>query len=54
MESSGEKCPNFVSQSSSSSVGAFFRKEDGLVFCYDVDGLMDALRIKHDPREWRL
>jgi len=24
------------------------------VFCYDVDGLMNALRIKHDPPEWRL
>jgi hypothetical protein len=30
----------------------FFRKEDELVFCYDVDGLMNALRIKHDPQEW--
>jgi hypothetical protein len=33
---------------------SFFRKEDDLVFCYDVDGLMNALRIKHDPHEWRL
>jgi len=32
----------------------FFRKEDDLVFCYDVDGLMNALGIKHDPQEWRL
>jgi len=32
----------------------FFRKEDDLVFCYDVDGMMNALRIKHDPQEWRL
>jgi len=24
------------------------------VFCYDVDGLMDALGIKHDPQEWRI
>jgi hypothetical protein len=32
----------------------FFRKEDDLVFCYDVDGLMNALRIKHDPQVWRL
>jgi len=29
----------------------FFRKEDDLVFCYDVDGLMNALGIKHDPQE---
>ena len=28
----------------------FFRKEYDLVFCYDVDGLMNALGIK----EWRL
>ena len=28
----------------------FFRNEDDLVFCYDVDGL----GIKHDPQEWRL
>jgi len=32
----------------------FFRKEEGLVFCYDVDGLMNALGIKHEPQEWRL
>jgi len=24
------------------------------VFCYDVNGLMNALGIKHDPQEWRL
>jgi len=24
------------------------------VFCYDVDGLMNALGIKHDLQEWRL
>jgi hypothetical protein len=32
----------------------FFRKEDDLVFCYDVDGLLNALGIQHDPQEWRL
>jgi len=32
----------------------FFRKEDDLSFCYDVDGLMNALGIKHCPQEWRL
>jgi len=26
---------------------SLFRKEDDLVFCYDVDGLMNALGIKH-------
>ena len=31
-----------------------FRKEEDLVFCYDVDGLINALRIKHGPQEWRL
>jgi hypothetical protein len=29
----------------------FFRKEDDLVLIYYVDGLMDALRIKHYPQE---
>ena len=24
------------------------------MFCYDVDDLMNALGIKHDPQEWRL
>ena len=24
------------------------------MFCYDVDGLMNTLEIKHDPQEWRL
>jgi len=32
----------------------FFKKEDVLVFYYDVGGLMDALGIIHDPQEWRL
>ena len=32
----------------------FFRKEDDLVFCYDVDGLMNDHGIKHDRQEWRL
>jgi len=54
MKSSREKCPSFFVPLSSSAVGAFFRKEDGLVFCYDVDGLMNALGIKYDPQEWRL
>jgi len=27
----------------------FFRKEYDLVFCYNVDDLMNALGIKHDP-----
>ena len=53
MEYSREKCPNFVSQSPSA-VGTFFRKEDDLVFCYDVDGLMNGFGIEHDPQEWRL
>ena len=54
MESSREKCPNFFVSRSSAAVGAFFRMEYGPVFCYDVDGLMNALGIKHDPQEWRL
>ena len=54
MESSREKCPNFFVSQSSSAVGDFFRKEDDLVFCYDIDGLTNALGIKHDPQEWRL
>jgi hypothetical protein len=28
----------------------FFRKEDELVFCYDVDGMIKSLGIKHDPQ----
>jgi len=35
------------------SVITFFKKEDNSVFCYDVDSLMNALGIKHDPQEWR-
>jgi len=54
MESSREKCPNFFYSQSSSAVGAFFRKEGDLVFCYDVDGLVNALGMKQDPQEWRL
>ena len=54
MGSSREKCPNLFVSQSSSVVGAFFRKEDDLGFCYDVEGLLNALGIKHDPQEWRL
>jgi hypothetical protein len=54
MESSREKCPNFFVSQSSSAADAFFRKEDDLVFCYDVNGLMNVLGIKHDLQEWRL
>ena len=32
----------------------YFSKEDDLVFCSDVEGLLNALGIKHDPQEWRL
>jgi len=32
----------------------FFRKEFDLVFCYEVNGLMNVLGIKHDLQEWRL
>ena len=31
-----------------------FTKEDDPVFCFNVDCLMNALGIKHDPQEWRL
>jgi len=54
MESSLENCPNFFVSQSSSAVGAFFRTENDLVFCYGVDGLMNALGIKHEQEEWRL
>jgi hypothetical protein len=29
----------------------FFRKEDDLVFCYDVNGLMNTLGIKYDTQD---
>jgi hypothetical protein len=29
----------------------FFRKEDDFLLCYDVDGLMKALGIKHDHKK---
>jgi len=54
MESFREKYPNLFFSQSSSAICAFFRKEDDLVFCYDVDDLMNALGIKYDPQEWRL
>ncbi|GBL77771.1 hypothetical protein AVEN_210980-1 [Araneus ventricosus] len=31
----------------------FFKKEESLVFCSDIDGLL-KLRIAHEPNEWRL
>jgi hypothetical protein len=32
----------------------FFKMEGSLVTCNDVDGLMGALNINHNPEEWRL
>ena len=32
----------------------FFMKEGNLVFCSNIDDLMNALQITHDPQEWRL
>jgi hypothetical protein len=32
----------------------FFRKEDDLVFCYNADGMTNALGIKHNSQEWQL
>ncbi|KAK1803855.1 hypothetical protein P4O66_003802 [Electrophorus voltai] len=32
----------------------FFRKVDKLVFCSDVNSLLNVLGIQHDPQEWRL
>ena len=32
----------------------FFLMEGDLVYCNDIDGLMVALRVTHDPDEWRL
>ena len=54
MEFSREKCPNFFVSQSPLAFGAFFAKEDDLVFCYNVDGLINDLGINYDPQEWRL
>lgn len=32
----------------------FFKKEDSICYCVDVDELMNHLGMKHDPSEWRL
>lgn len=32
----------------------FFRKEGNLVFCLDIEGLMNALDITYYPEEWGL
>ena len=54
MESSREKVRISSFRSRFQQLMPFFRKEDDLVFCYDVDGLMNALGIKYDQQEWRL
>jgi hypothetical protein len=46
-----EKCSNFSFRSHQQLV-SLLRKEVDLVFCYDVDGLMNARGIKYDPQEW--
>ncbi|GBM42738.1 CCR4-NOT transcription complex subunit 6-like [Araneus ventricosus] len=33
---------------------SFFKKEESIVFCCDIDGLLKELRIAHEPNEWRL
>ena len=54
MESSREKVRISTFRSRHQQLVPFFKKEDNLVLCYDVDSLMNALGIKHDPQEWRL
>ncbi|GBO11325.1 hypothetical protein AVEN_134244-1, partial [Araneus ventricosus] len=33
---------------------SFFKKEESLVFCCDIGGLLKELSIAHEPNEWRL
>ncbi|GBL89043.1 hypothetical protein AVEN_255188-1 [Araneus ventricosus] len=33
---------------------SFYKKEESLVFCCDIDGLLKELRIAHQPNEWQL
>lgn len=32
----------------------FYKKENSILFCCDIDGLMTALEICHDSTDWRL
>lgn len=32
----------------------FFSKNEKMVFCHDIDGLMRQMNLTHDPSEWRL
>jgi hypothetical protein len=49
MELSREKCLNFfVSFRRRQQLVPFVREEDDLVFCYDVDGPINAVGIKND------
>ena len=47
MESSREKVRISTFRSRHQQLVPFFKKEDNLVLCYDVDSLMNALGIKH-------
>ncbi|GBL98998.1 hypothetical protein AVEN_227510-1 [Araneus ventricosus] len=33
---------------------SFFKKEESLVFCCYIDGLLKELRIAHEPNKWQL
>ncbi|GBN26262.1 hypothetical protein AVEN_88691-1 [Araneus ventricosus] len=33
---------------------SFFKKEESIVFCCDIHGLLKELHIAHEPNEWRL
>ncbi|MGR0272090.1 hypothetical protein ACUWC3_28705, partial [Klebsiella pneumoniae] len=32
----------------------FFSTKDNLIFCSDIDGLINELGYNHNPKEWRL
>lgn len=32
----------------------FFKKENSIVYCQDIDGLMESFGFVHNPEEWRL
>lgn len=31
----------------------FYTKEDGIVFCKNINGLMHLLNVDYNPNEWR-
>lgn len=50
----GDDCKVTVQRTRHIEFSVYYQVVDSLCFCHDIQGLFEAIGIKHDPTEWRL